>query len=98
MPCLLKRPTPASPGIVTLTSNEAIRGPAATSERVRELLVRMSDAGEWIFGSHVQGDFSNDRWPRLPCSWGQLTGLRTYPTPRTVWISGSRPESIFLRR
>src|SRR5215831_8019087 len=28
----------------------------------------------------------------------QLPGLSTYPTPRTVWISGSRPASIFLRR
>ena len=25
-------------------------------------------------------------------------GLSTYPTPRTVWIIGSRPASIFLRR
>jgi hypothetical protein len=25
-------------------------------------------------------------------------GLITYPTPRTVWIMGSRPASIFLRR
>lgn len=24
--------------------------------------------------------------------------LRTYPTPRTVWIIGGRPASIFLRR
>ncbi len=26
------------------------------------------------------------------------TGLSTYPTPRTVWITGTRPLSIFLRR
>lgn len=25
-------------------------------------------------------------------------GFRTYPAPRTVWIMGSRPASIFLRR
>lgn len=25
-------------------------------------------------------------------------GLRTYPAPRTVWIIGERPTSIFLRR
>src|ERR1035438_10180748 len=28
----------------------------------------------------------------------QPAGLSTYPTPRTVWISGSRSASIFLRR
>ena len=28
----------------------------------------------------------------------QAGGFSTYPTPRTVWISGSRPESTFLRR
>ncbi len=25
-------------------------------------------------------------------------GLSTYPAPRTVWIIGERPASIFLRR
>ncbi len=28
----------------------------------------------------------------------RVSGLRTYPTPRTVWIIGLRPASIFLRR
>src|SRR5689334_10425884 len=28
----------------------------------------------------------------------QPAGFRTYPTPRTVWMSGTRPASIFLRR
>ncbi len=28
----------------------------------------------------------------------QTVGLMTYPTPRTVWIIGSSPTSIFLRR
>ena len=28
----------------------------------------------------------------------QTAGLRTYPAPRMVWIIGSRPASIFLRR
>ena len=28
----------------------------------------------------------------------QRAGLRTYPAPRRVWIIGSRPLSIFLRR
>src|SRR5882757_2329389 len=28
----------------------------------------------------------------------QRAGLRTYPAPRNVWIIGSRPLSIFLRR
>ena len=27
-----------------------------------------------------------------------VAGLRTYPTPRMVWIIGSRPASTFLRR
>lgn len=26
------------------------------------------------------------------------SGLSTYPTPRTVWIIGVRPTSIFFRR
>ena len=28
----------------------------------------------------------------------QPAGFSTYPTPRTVWMSGTRPASIFLRR
>ena len=31
-------------------------------------------------------------------STGQPTGFSTYPAPRMVWIIGSRPASIFLRR
>jgi len=39
----------------------------------------------------------NTRGP-APVGADQLAGLRMYPAPRIVWIMGSRPSSIFLRR
>jgi Fe2+ transport system protein FeoA len=33
-----------------------------------------------------------------PCPQHYAPGLSTYPAPRTVWIIGERPASIFLRR
>lgn len=64
MPCLLKRPSGRSPGLVTLTHNEVLHGAVAKSRAVRECLAKAVAAGRWRFGVHVQGDCSHlERWP-----------------------------------
>lgn len=83
MPCLLKQRTPSSPGIVTFTSSEALHGAAATSQRMRTFLEQASARGDWIFGTHVQGDFSSFSWPRLP--WQSFV---MWPEPAAQFLAG----------
>src|SRR5690348_14207554 len=66
MPCLLKERTSASPGIVTFTHNEALRGVAASSRRVSAFLEDNSSAGNWVFGVHIQGHLNMTEWPLQP--------------------------------
>jgi glycosyltransferase involved in cell wall biosynthesis len=87
MPCLLKERTGTSPGIVTFTSNEAIYGPAMKSERLPRFLIEGSAAGDWIFGVHVQGDFSHSRWH--PPAWQSFA---MWPEPDAPFLSDI-PES-----
>src|SRR3989344_3649897 len=64
MSCIIKQRTERSPGIVILTQAEALFGIARTSKRVREYLHRTTDAKEWIFGVHLQGDPTRmSTWP-----------------------------------
>ena len=59
-------------------------------------------------GDQPRGQAAPDQGPPRPgqladepgaCAPGHYApGFRTYPTPRTVWISGARPASIFFRR
>jgi hypothetical protein len=64
VPCLLKQRTPTSPGVITFTHNEALRGVAATSDRVLEHLDRTSRGHEYVYGVHIQGDLSGSGpWP-----------------------------------
>jgi len=62
MPCILKQRTPSSPGIVVFTSNEAVRGLPARSKSVKSYLLSTSANGSWLYGVHVQGDFSQQQW------------------------------------
>jgi hypothetical protein len=67
MPCILKEPTPNSPGIVSFTHNEALWGVPSHSRRAREFLVRAAASGKWIFGVHMQGDLTwLKQWPLQP--------------------------------
>jgi hypothetical protein len=67
MPCILKERTAQSPGVITFTSNEAVRGVAANSDRVKKFLSDGVRDGSWIFGVHIQGDYSHyDHWPLEP--------------------------------
>jgi len=67
VPYILKQPAADSPGIITFTHNEALRGVAAPGKRVAQYLNEAANRGEWVFGVHVQGDLSNDQgWPREP--------------------------------
>jgi glycosyltransferase involved in cell wall biosynthesis len=64
MPCLLKLPTTNSPGIITFTHNEVLRGVPAKSKKVKEYLKKSAEASEWIYGVHIQGDCSYLKtWP-----------------------------------
>lgn len=67
MPCILKEPTPGSPGIVSFTHNEALWGVPSYSRRAQEFLARATAEGRWLFGVHVQGDLSwMKQWPLKP--------------------------------
>ena len=64
MPCLLKLQTPNSPGIITFTHNEVLRGVPAKSKLVKEYLNKSAEESHWIFGVHIQGDCSDLKtWP-----------------------------------
>ena len=53
-------------------------------------------------GEEEEEDRGDELGPQGPrgraAKGGHGAGLRTYPAPRRVWIIGSRPASIFLRR
>lgn len=64
MPCLLKQQTPNSPGIITFTHNEVLRGVPAKSKIVKEYLIKTAEASQWLYGVHIQGDCSHLKaWP-----------------------------------
>jgi hypothetical protein len=64
MPCLLKARAGASPGVITFTHNEVLRGAIAQSQEVRDHLARTVADGEWLYGVHIQGDVSSAGvWP-----------------------------------
>lgn len=67
MPCLLKSKTAVSPGIISFTSNEYHYGVIPRSKRIRAYLEETSRRGEWVYGTHINGDFSYLReWPLTP--------------------------------
>ena len=64
MPCLLKLQTANSPGIITFTHNEVLRGVPAKSKLVKKYLNKSAEESHWIFGVHIQGDCSDLKtWP-----------------------------------
>lgn len=67
MPCILKERTARSPGVITFTHNETVRGLAANSERVKKFLADSIRDKSWVFGVHIQGDCSHYHdWPLEP--------------------------------
>ncbi|HLG69033.1 MAG TPA: glycosyltransferase [Chloroflexota bacterium] len=83
MPCLLKARTPSSPGIVTFTSNEAMTGIVARSARLRASLTDATRRGEWLFGVHIQGNYSwLEAWP----DW-DWQAFVMWPDPNARFIS-----------
>lgn len=90
MPCLLKRPAPSSPGIVTFTHNELFYGVIARSRRVRDAIRSASDSGRWIFGIHIQGDCSHlSRWPLE--DWQAFV---MWPDPGARFLTGVPPTRL----
>ena len=65
MPCLLKKPSLTTPGIITFTHNEVLRGLPKKSKKVKQFLINSKKNNKWIFGVHIQGDCSNlNFWPK----------------------------------
>ncbi len=65
MPCLLKKPSLTTPGIITFTHNEVLRGLPKKSKKVKQFLMNSKKHNKWIFGVHIQGDCSNfNFWPK----------------------------------
>jgi hypothetical protein len=63
LPCLLKRRTADSPGIISFTIYEALWG-VATAPDVERFLVESADSGAWVAGVHVQGNLGwMQEWP-----------------------------------
>lgn len=90
MPCILKQQTASSPGVITFTHNEVLRGVPKKSRRVREYLCEASRLSRWIFGIHVQGDCSFlNEWPLEP--WQSFV---MWPDPKAHFLSNVPAKQI----
>lgn len=94
MPCVLKQRTAKSPGIVTFTQNEVLRGLLATSARVQEHVERTSRDGTWVYGVHMQGHVATEWvWPLAPWQrfflWPDVDAsfLRSVPPERRLPVN-----------
>ena len=90
MPYILKQPAADSPGIITFTHNEALRGVAAPGRRAARYLSEAAHRGEWLFGVHVQGDLPNNQgWPREP--W---QAFFMWPDPAAAFLRNVPPDDV----
>ena len=90
MPCLLKKPSLTSPGIITFTHNEVLRGLPKKSRKVKQFLVNSKKNKKWIFGVHIQGDCSNlNFWPES--SW---ESFYMWSNPSANFLSNLNKEII----
>jgi len=84
----LKERTAHSPGIITFTHNEAVRGLPAKSQRVQSFLAESTRETTWLFGVHIQGDCSHfNHWPLEPWQsfimWPETAAPFLANVPRT---------------
>lgn len=65
MPCILKKSTNKSPGIIVFTSAELTTGDIANSKILQGFLSQKYKENKWIFGCHVQGNVQSylKKWP-----------------------------------
>jgi len=90
VPYILKQPEADSPGIITFTQNEALRGVAAPGGRVAPHLIEATRHGEWLFGVHIQGDMSSTQaWPRE--AW---QAFFMWPDPSAQFLSNIPAEDV----
>jgi hypothetical protein len=90
VPYILKQPQADSPGIITFTQNEALRGVAAPGGRVAARLEEAARRGEWLFGVHIQGDMSStEGWPRAP--W---QAFFMWPDPSATFLRNIPAEDV----
>ena len=67
MVCLLKQKTDSSPGIIVFSSDEWIFGVISRSKKIRTILEESNKNKEWIYGVHLQGNYSFlKQWPLTP--------------------------------
>src|SRR3954454_6115945 len=93
MPCLLKERAGSSPGVITFTQNEVLRGAIAQSEEVRDHLARTARDGSWLYGIHIQGNLSSGgtwTWPLE--DWQSFV---MWPDPDATFLRGL-PEDRLL--
>lgn len=90
MPCILKQRTKTSPGVITFTQNEVLRGVAAASRAVRNHLVLTANDRSWVYGVHVQGYHSpSDRWELEP--WQSFV---MWPDPTAEFLQDVPPQAV----
>lgn len=90
MPCILKKQTEVSPGIIAFTHNEVLNGPIRSSLRVKNILNNLHKNGQWIFGVHIQGDCSYMRkWPIE-----QWQSFFMWPNPNANFLSNVPKKKI----
>jgi len=83
MPTIIKESSAGSPGIITFTGGEALYGLPTVSKKVRKFLESETSCGRWLFGVHIQGDFTNlGIWPNEP--WHSFI---LWPNPEENYLS-----------
>lgn len=93
MPCILKQRTPNSPGVITLTHNEALYGIANFSKRVKNFLNESTRRGHWQFGIHIQGSCNHlKQWPLE--EWQSFI---FWTNPNEHFLKNVPPEKILAK-
>jgi len=90
MPTIIKESTKDSPGIISFTGGEALFGLPSISKKVKQFLESETSQGRWLFGVHIQGNFSNlGVWPDEP--WHSFI---LWPNPGAPYLSNVREKVI----
>ena len=109
MPCLLKKRTEDSPGVIIFTHNEVLNGVVSKSKKLQRFLDAATLDKRWIFGVHIQGDCSHlSVWPRsdwqsfLMWSNPAASFLKNIPTQQKTEITCinflPKPEEVKVRK
>ena len=90
MPTIIKESTKDSPGIISFTGGEALFGLPSISTKVKHFLESETSRGSWLFGVHIQGNFTGlGIWPNE--SWHSFI---LWPNPEEPYLSNVREKVI----